>query len=139
MIESAEEFKRLRECELMDEYTRAAHEEAPVEIWEDVLENYPEMAFWVAQNKTVQVATLKRLAVHNDPKVRDMVARKRKIPESLMLDLAKDENESVRHTLANNGKVTEKVLKVLINDSWEVVRERASEKLRALTSKGSGR
>ncbi|WP_444898102.1 HEAT repeat domain-containing protein [Microbulbifer sp. SSSA005] len=139
MIESAEEFKRLRESEVIDEYTRAAHDQAPTKIWEDVLEKYPKLAFWVAQNKTVPVEILENLAAHNDPKVRGMVARKRKIPESLMLQLAKDEDESVRNALANNGKITEAVLRVLINDSWQVVRERASEKLRALTSKGSGR
>lgn len=139
MIESAEEFKMLRESEVLGDYVRAAHEEAPLEIWEDILDKYPEMAFWVAQNKTVPIEILENLAVHIDPKVRDIVARKRKIPESLMLQLAKDEDESVRNALVNNGKVTESVLRVLINDSWQVVRESASEKLQALTSKGSGR
>ena len=137
MIESAEEFKRLRESEVIDEYTRATHDDASTKIWEDVLDKYPELAFWVAQNKTVPLEILEKLAVHTDPKVRDMVARKRKIPEALMLQLAKDEDESVRNALVNNGKVTEAVLRVLINDTWQVVRERASEKLQALTSKGS--
>ncbi|MBY5921733.1 HEAT repeat domain-containing protein [Ferrimonas balearica] len=133
MIESAEEFKRLRESNVVEEYTRAAHEEAPVEVWEAVLEKYPELSFWVAQNKTAPVEILQELALHDDSNVRGMVARKRKIPELLMLSLAKDKSESVRHALANNGKVTEKVLRVLIKDSCEFVRESASEKLEALT------
>ena len=139
MIESAEELKKLRESEIYEEYTRAAQEEASLEIWESVLEKYPDLTFWVAQNKTVPVVILEKLATHSDTRVRDMVARKRKIPESLMLVLAKDEDGSVRLALANNGKVTERVLKVLINDSWQAVRERALEKLQALTSKGSRR
>ncbi|MBY6185852.1 HEAT repeat domain-containing protein [Marinobacter hydrocarbonoclasticus] len=133
MIESAEEFKRLRESKEVEEYTRAAHEEASPEVWEAVLKSYPELAFWVAHNKTIPVEIIETLVLHDDPKVREMVARKRKIPETLMLALAKDEDESVRHALANNGKVTEKVLRVLTNDSWQVVRERASDKLEALT------
>ena len=135
MIESAEEFKKLRESEVIEEYTRAAHDEAPTKVWEDILEKYPELACWVAHNKTVPIEILEKLAVHHDSNVRDTVARKRKIPESLMLQLAKDEDEAVRNALANNGKVTETVLRVLINDSWHVVRERALEKLQALASK----
>jgi len=138
MIESAEEFKRLRESDIPEEYNRAAYEEAETEVWKDVLEKHPEMSFWVAQNKTVPIEILKVLATNQDPDVRDMVARKRKIPESLMLTLAVDGDESVRLALANNAKVTEKVLNILISDSWQVVRERASVKLKALTRHSNG-
>lgn len=134
MIETAEEFKRLRESDRPDEYQRAAHEAADIHVWETVLIRYAEMAFWVAQNKTVPIEILEKLAKHSDPKVRDMVARKRKIPESLMLLLAKDEDASVRNALVNNGKVTETVLEILSQDSWQTVSERAGEKLKALTS-----
>ncbi len=134
MIRSAVEFKRLRESDIPEEYNRAAHDEAEIEVWEDVLKKYSEMSFWVAQNKTVPVEVLKVLATNQDPDVRDMVARKRKIPESLMIILSADKHESVRLALANNGKVTEKVLNILVNDSWQAVRESALEKLQALTS-----
>jgi hypothetical protein len=134
MIESAEEFKRLRESDIPEEYHRAAHEEADIRVWETVLEKYKGMAFWVAQNKTVPIEILEKLAKHSDPKVRDMVARKRKIPESLMPALAIDNDASVRNALVNNGKVTESVLKILAKDSWQAVSERAAEKLQALTS-----
>lgn len=133
MIESAEEFKRLRESDIPEEYLRAAHEQASVDVWLDVLNKYPELAFWVAQNKTVPLEILFPLSTHQDARVRDMVARKRTIPESLMLELAKDADFSVRHTLANNGKVTPAVLKILSKDPWEVVGERAKAKLLALT------
>lgn len=133
MIESADEFKRLRESENSEEYSRASQEEAKIEVWEEVLNVYPNMAFWVAQNKTVPIEILAKLATNNDSKVRSMVASKRKIPESLMLSLAQDKDESVRHALANNGKVTKRVLETLSNDSWQVVREVALQKIQALT------
>ena len=133
MIKSAEEFIKLRHSEIPEEYHRAAHDEAVINVWEEVLEKYPDMAFWVAQNKTVPIEVLEELAKHQDSKVRDMVARKRKIPESLTFVLANDKDASVRHALANNGKVTESVLCILVNDPWETVRERATEKLKALT------
>ena len=134
MIKTAEEFKKLRESEIPEEYHRASNEEAEVHVWGEVIEKYKEMAIWVAQNKTVPVAILKELATHEDPNVRCMVARKRKLPESTMLLLAKDSDESVRNGLVNNGKVTKSVLRVLVTDSWDVISERASQKLTALTS-----
>ncbi|MEZ5593547.1 MAG: HEAT repeat domain-containing protein [Gammaproteobacteria bacterium] len=133
MIESAEEFVRLRESVIPEEYHKAANEKASLEVWNDVLEKYPEMAFWVAQNKSVPIQILEKLAKHSDPKVRDMVARKRKIPESLMLVLANDCDSSVRNALVNNGKVTERVLHLLVKDSWKAISKRAAEKLQALT------
>lgn len=133
MIESAEEFNRLRESDIPEDYHRAAHEQASVDVWVDVLNKYPELAFWVVHNKTVPLEILTSLSAHQDSGVRDMVARKRKIPEALMLELAKDHDDSVRHALASNGKVTLAVLKVLSEDPSEFVRERAKEKLLALT------
>ena len=135
MIKSADEFKRLRQSTAPCEYRRAAHEEAPIEVWWDVLRRFPELAFWVAQNKRVQIEVLAALSVHPDSNVRDMVARKRKLPESLMLAMAQDQSASVRHALVNNGKVTESVLRILQQDSWEVVSELASEKLVALRTR----
>lgn len=129
MIESAEEFKRLRESEIPEMYHRAVTERAMLSVWRDVLAKYPEMAFWVAQNKTVPIEVLSDLAGHPDSNVRDMVARKRKIPESLMFLLAKDEDDSVRYALVNNAKVTKAVLTILLEDSWHPVRTRAAERL----------
>lgn len=133
MIESTEEFKRLRESDIPEEYCRAAHEGADIQVWKCVLEKYPDMAFWVAQNKAVPIEVLEVLSKHPDPKVRGMVARKRKITESLMLAFATDSDPSIRNTLVNNGKVTERVLKILVNDSWQTVSECAAENLLALS------
>jgi hypothetical protein len=73
VIESAEEFVRLRTSEEPDKYHRAAHEEATVETWLQVIERYPEMRFWVANNKTVPLEVLEVLRQDADARVRSMV------------------------------------------------------------------
>jgi hypothetical protein len=76
MIDSADEFRRLRVSENPEEFHRAAHDEAPVEVWLEVIRRWPDMRFWVAQNKTVPLSVLKVLVNDPDWKVRDMVLRK---------------------------------------------------------------
>lgn len=53
MIYTAEEFVRLRESEIPEEYLRAAWDEVPLEVWIEVIENHPKMRFWVAQSKSL--------------------------------------------------------------------------------------
>ncbi len=53
MIESPEEFVRLRTSKDPDQYRRAAHETAPPEVWLAIIEKFPEMRQWVAHNKTI--------------------------------------------------------------------------------------
>lgn len=65
MIESAEECVRLRTSDNQEDYLRAAHDEASVTVWYEVTENCPDMAFWIAQNKTVPYELLELLAGHN--------------------------------------------------------------------------
>jgi hypothetical protein len=132
-IKSAAEFISLRESENPEEYGRAAQEDALLKVWEEVLSIRPDMAFWVAHNKTVPTEILIILAEDSDPKVRDMVARKRKIPETLQLKLAADIDSSVRHALAFNAKVSKRVLRVLEEDAEEFVREAARGRLAAWT------
>ena len=118
MIETAEEFVGLRSSENHEEYFRAANEEAPLEVWNTVLKDYPNMAFWVAQNKTVPYEILELLANHEDPRTRHIVAMKNKLKEKLMLTLATDQDESVRMAIARHKKATLKVLMRLENDNW---------------------
>ena len=130
MIESAEEFVRLRSSEVMDEYWRAAHEEAPIEIWMQVVERFPEYRFWVAQNKTVPLQVLEHLAHDPDTRVRSMVASKRKLSPDLQRLLSKDADASVRKRLAYNAKCGVDVLRLLSNDPDPDVRDVASKKLK---------
>ena len=129
MIESAEEFVRLRTSENQEEYSRAAHDEAPIEVWIEVIENYPDMAFWVAQNKTLPYELLELLAGHREDRVRSMVASKNKLKEPLLLKLGSDISDSVRMTIARHKKATLAVLKPLTGDAWDEIAKLASERI----------
>ena len=125
MIRSAEEFRSLRLSERRDEYLRAAQEEAPLEVWVEVCARWPELRFWVAQNKTVPQEILVRLADDDDPKVRGMVARKRKLNPSLQANLVRDPDASVRASLAQNPKLLDEFRGLLLEDPEGFVREAA--------------
>ena len=129
MIASAEEFYRLRTSEIMQEYNRAAHNDAPLEVWLEVIEKFPEMRCWVAHNKTVPVEILEILSRDKDPRVRSFVAMKRKLPEHLQILLAQDKDCSVRERLANNAKATDLVLRILAEDVELRIREKAKARL----------
>jgi len=125
MIESAEQFRSLRESADVEECHRAAHDEAALEVWLDIIARMPDMRFWVAQNKTVPIMVLEQLAGDPDCRVRDMVARKRKIPESLQIKLATDTDPTVRCALATNANLTQSALAILVNDLDKLVIETA--------------
>lgn len=121
MIESAEQFQSLRESQRADEYSRAAHDEAPLEVWLDIIDRMPDMRFWVAQNKTVPIPVLENLANDVDSRVRGMVARKRKLPEPLQIILATDSDPAVRCALASSAKLALRALEILADDHDEMV------------------
>ena len=136
MINSAEEFCALRVSDDPEEYTRAAYDTASVEVWADVIAKYPDMRFWVAQNKTVPLSILEVLAQDPDENVRSMVARKRKLSESIQLILARDVDPSVRGALARNAKVTPAVLSLLLADTDSDIRRLATERLATRSRNG---
>ncbi len=129
MIETAEEFIRLRQSENQNEYFRAAHDQAPLEIWHEVIEKHPDMAFWVAQNKTVPYQLLELLADHQEARVRSMVASKNKLKEILLIKLASDPDDSVRMNIARHKKATATVLRLLVNDSWSEIKNLAMQRI----------
>lgn len=129
MIRSAEEFVQLRESDRPDEYNRAGTEEAPVEVWLDVIARYPSMRQWVAYNKTVPIEILALLAKDGDNQVRFMVAMKRKLTPEILEALARDEDESVRLRVARHRRTPRAVLEMLANDDWIRVREIAEQRL----------
>ena len=121
MITSASEFYRLRESDNPEEYYRAAHEEAAIEVWMQIIQARPDMRLWVAHNKTVPISILEILARDEDANVRDMVARKHKITEAIALTLADDPDETVRAALAHNVKLPESARVKLQGDSSPLV------------------
>ena len=135
MIQSAEEFARLRRSKLPEEYNRAGSEEAPLEVWLAVLEQFPELREWVVHNKTVPISILERLAYDPDPSIRSIVADKRKLTAELQVLLAQDPDASVRARLAYNAKCSTEIRRQLANDPEPIVRSAAVKKLQS--SQGS--
>jgi hypothetical protein len=129
MIESADEFIRLRDSSDPAEYERAAHDQAPEDVWLDVIQRFPKYRFWVAQNKTVPISILQILATDADERVRWMVARKRKLPSDLVTLLASDSSESVRAATARHRKASPEVLTALSDDPSPIVREIAIRRM----------
>ena len=123
MIATAQEFKRLRESTDPEEYGRAASDEASLEVWREVIDEMPEMRFWVAQNKTVPIEILELLSVSTDAQVRGMVARKRKITESIAVRLASDPDQTVRAALAVNAKLPDVARNILLSDPSPLVQD----------------
>ncbi|MFJ2320188.1 hypothetical protein [Pseudomonas sp. NPDC087817] len=119
MISSAEEFVALRGSEVKDEYDRAAMEEAPISVWREVIEKFPEYRRWVAHNKTVPVEILEELCVFDD--VRYFVASKRKLSQTLFERLSQDPNSLVRGAIAANRKAPIAILEKLLEDESESV------------------
>lgn len=128
MISTAEEFCRLRESENPEEYRRAAHEDAPIEIWREIIATRPDMRSWVAHNKTIPIEILDELSGDSDANVRHVVAGKRKITEAIALRLAKDPDEGVRAALIFNQKLPTAALLVLRSDSSDFIRRTLHEK-----------
>jgi len=128
MITSVEEFVRLRCSEKIEEYERAAKEEAPMEIWESIIKEHKDMRQWVAYNKTVPLSILEILSYDTDPKVRWFVAQKRKLNRKIFEKLASDSDETVRQRIAYNKKTPLDILEKLKNDESFIVSEAAKER-----------
>ena len=133
MINSAEEFVRLRTSEDPQGYHRAANDEATVEVWKDVIQRFPEMKQWVIHNKQVQLEILELMARDPSASIRSCVADKRKLGAQLFDALSRDADESVRARIAWNQKVPVEILQRLAGDETELVRQAAATRLARLT------
>jgi len=131
-IISADEFVRLRYSEDPQDYQRAAIESAPIAVWLEVIERYPDARVWVAHNKTVPIDVLETLAGDPDVRVRHAVAMKRKLTPTLLARLSTDDDESVRMRVAMHKNTSRETLEALRGDSWVRVRETVRERLAAL-------
>jgi hypothetical protein len=128
-IESADEFRRLRQSEDPAEYRRAAHGELSDATCREIIDRFPDMKFWVAHNKTVPLEILRVLSVDPEVRVRTAVAMKRKLDDRLFSLLSQDPHETVRHAVARNAKCPLSVLRVLTDDPSDLIREAASRRL----------
>ncbi|MBA2937352.1 hypothetical protein HZF08_03470 [Paenibacillus sp. CGMCC 1.16610] len=135
MINSAVEFVRLRLSENIEEYLKAAWDEASLDVWLEVIRTYPEMRKWVAHNKSIPIEIMGILDEDADESVRFNVATKNRLPENLQLKLAKDLDNSVRQRIVYNKKATLRVLNILLNDEDEEIRVKAKSKIDELRNK----
>ena len=133
MINSADEFVRLRTSEDPEEYGRAAHDEATIEVWGDVIRRFPHMKQWVIHNKQVQLEVLELMARDPSAFIRSCVADKRKLGAQLFDALSRDEDEGVRARIAFNQKVPVEILQRLTMDESELVRDAAAARLTGRT------
>lgn len=129
MIESAEEFVRLRSSNDPEEYSRAAQEEASNAVWFDVISRFPEMREWIVHNKTAPLEVLEVLARDTAPSIRASVAEKRKLSIELFEALSNDGDEIVRQRVAYNKKAPLHVLEHLSNDPSPFVRAVARKRM----------
>ncbi|MFN8444524.1 MAG: HEAT repeat domain-containing protein [Caldilineaceae bacterium] len=129
MINSVEEFVRLRTSNNPEEYGRAIHEPVEEQVWLEIINSQPDMIFWVIQNKNVPLGVLKQLVTSPDPSIRRAVARKRKLSFDIFTQLAQDPDEYVRQTVANNPKTPKEILIKLVDDESLLVSQSAKGKL----------
>ena len=129
MIKTASEFIALRTSTIPEEYQRAGREEAPFEVWMELIENHPEMRFWVACNKTVISKELQTiLAKDEDWRVRSQIASKYPLDRGLYEMLSVDKHEAVRNTIVHNKRVPLDILeKIIREDTDEYVVNNAKE------------
>ncbi|MYT26436.1 hypothetical protein GTW69_40275 [Streptomyces sp. SID7760] len=129
MIETADEFVRLCNSSDPSERRRAAFEEAPTQVWMEVIDRYPEERVAVVQNKTVPLAVLEVMIDDPDTRVRFMVAMKRKLSPDLLERLARDVDESIRLRVVQHRNTSRETLESLRRDPWSEVRAAVEDRL----------
>lgn len=128
MINSVEEFIKLRDSREKSEYDRSAMEEAPMLVWLEIIEKHPEYGRWVAHNKTVPLEILEILSTMDDM-TKQFVAGKRKLNAELFSKLSSDPSSTVRVVIAGNRKAPTHILEKLLMDVDEDVARIAGRNL----------
>jgi hypothetical protein len=113
-----------------DDYHQFRHDEAPIEVWRELITRYSLANEWVARNKTAPVEILREISSNPRVVVRTEVAMTRRITPGIQAILATDPDASVRNALANNAMVSESILEQLAEDSEEFVRDTALRRLK---------
>jgi hypothetical protein len=129
MIETVAEFMRLVESDDSVERNRSASEDAPTSVWIELVNNYPSMRFWVANNRTVPIEVLQMLARDVNWRVRNRVASKASCPEDILALLSSDDHDSVVASVAGHPHTPSDALRRLSTHEWKQVREKAIRQL----------
>lgn len=128
MIETTDEFIQLVDSDVDEERRRAALEDAPLDVWMNLVEHHPEFRFAIAHNKTIPDEVLRLLARDPDWRVRQGVASKRRCPPDILAVLATDENESIASTVAGHPNTPPEALLALADHPWKVIREKVARR-----------
>lgn len=129
MIESVNEFVRLLRSEDPGERKRSAWDEAPIEVWREMLDGDPDLHFWVAHNRTIPEEIMVALARDAEPRVRRRLADKNSCSAGVLEMLARDEDELVVSAVAGHPKTPVDALNLLSEHAWVQVREKAQRQL----------
>jgi hypothetical protein len=132
MIQSAEEFVRLRSSKDVRTWLSAYSEPAPEAVWMDVIARHPELKGDVASNRTAPDSIVRLLAADPDHGVRAVVSRRSDLPADLIERLSQDRDDGVRWTIAGNLRTAAAVRERLALDGSPKVADRARQILSAL-------
>ncbi|WP_449567207.1 hypothetical protein [Lelliottia nimipressuralis] len=129
MINSPEEFIKLRNSNIPAEYNRAKIEDASIDVWFDLIQTYPDMRVWVARNKTIPRDIIVCLSKDSDPIVRHAICSKYPVDTDIYLLFSQDPDEGIRSRLTFNKKLPLSILKEMSeNDPSEFVRSQALDR-----------
>jgi hypothetical protein len=129
-ITAAEEFVALLDARPLSPSSIAAVQAGDVAVWWDVLARFPDVAVWVAANRTIPNPIVAHLAMHPRIQVRVAIASNPRLPEAVMTQLAHDKSDLVRMRIACNPRATRDVLTMLVTDACIVVSKHAQARLR---------
>lgn len=128
-IRSAEQFIKLRESDRPEDYRQATWGQATDSVWFEIIDRYPNMRRWVAQNKTLSAPVLMRLAGDSDVRVRYGVATTPGLGEGVLDVLMNDVDASIRRVIVTQDNLSPDQLKRLAADSDADVAGDAAEQL----------
>ncbi|MFI1925307.1 MULTISPECIES: hypothetical protein [unclassified Streptomyces] len=129
MIESAEEFVRLRSSGDSADLLRTKREDAPLDVWLDLVNHHPDMRFWVTFNRHVPSDVLRLLVRDDDWRVRANIASRKGVPEDILETLSHDDHDAVVSSAAANPGTPTDALTRLSRHPWEEVRDHALAQL----------
>ena len=116
MINSSEEFNRLCMSQLEEDVGRSMQDSAAPEIWEEILEKFPQRIIDVAQNRTIQESIMYAIVGSGNETAKSIIAEKRRLPLELFSVLGRDASEVVRRKIAANQKTPIETLEGLAKD-----------------------
>jgi len=128
-IATADEFVALLGETPLSPPRIAAVQATSAAVWWEVLERFPDLAIWVAANRTIPDEIVAQLASHPRIQVRVAVASKPGMPDDVMTQLAHDKSDLVRMRIACNAQASREVLARLAADACVVVSKHAEARL----------